>query len=411
MKTFVSSALALAATGAIASAANDPSSDWAGLDREISNLASTVAPQGGDGFAVGGVIQPTFQWGNDRFEYDDGAGGTDDLQGFNFGVIDLWVEGSVGEFDFRVNFDLSDDKPFGVDGGGTQTPTSSQSPGAGSTARVEDAYGVWNCGEGLDLTFGQFKAPVLISAAVDPEKQMFLFRTRLGQAFDQWQEGVMLTYVYEQFGGFIAVQNGYDGKADEYKITVRVEATLNGSSAERLHIGLQEGALGAPTDTVVKFGVFWYDDGSDIDPGAGTADGGVFGFDFLATMGALGFHGEWASFDEELLTFSNRLNGLDQNRQNPFLIGQYTDDADPWSLTVSYVVVVDEVEVAVRYEDADDDLDTTVTSIGANFYRSGRNAMWQVSLSDVSSDDPVAGVDGDGTLITVGLTLGSTRSS
>ena len=121
-------------------------------------------------------------------------------------------------------------------------------------------------------------------------------------------------------------------------------------------------------------------------------DSGLF-LDAAGTMAGFSGNVEFGFLAEDYANF---------NRPSLWGNGGYTDDAVVMALTVAYMLQPDEWEVAVRFEDMDDDNDTTALTFGANYYMAGHEAKWAINLVDVSSD----GVDADGTLFRVGLSMG-----
>jgi hypothetical protein len=354
MNKFACSALALAAAGSVGFA--DPADDgeWLGLDQDLVDLHATTSLQGG-GPSIGALLRSYYVSPDDDI--------SPDTAGWLFQDVDLWLEGEVGDFDWRVSLDYGDDYFFG----------SSPSGSFFSDSVLEDAFATWNIGDDFDVTWGQFKFGHTLSSDVDPEDQVLISRTLIGGYFDDWMHGVMVGGDFEEFTWRAAIQNGDDGLGDEYKLSARGEYHMNGGSGGKKAM---EGAMGAGDDIMATIGVFFADDGV-------YDDGQSFGIDFHANMDVFSVGGEYADFDTDI------------------------GDASPWAITGSMLFGDDEFEAALRFEDADDSDDTTAFTAGVNWYLTGRNAYWSLNFTDISSDDSFS----EGSLFALGLSVGATRAN
>lgn len=388
MKTLFTRALAFTALGSTALAGPDPvtsESDWARLDREIGELSTALNRQG-TGTNVGGLIRAFYARSvADAFEQGDpnmsvNSGGN--LGGVDLKEIDIFAEGSVAEYDWRINVD--------VDSG---------------TATLEDAYGRWNFAEGFNLVFGQFKAPTTRSAAVYPENQILPDRTFLGQVLDFWNPGAMLTGDWDMFGAFISAQNGADGLADDNFYAARAEVRLNGGTGRRV-----EGAFGAKSDLAATAGAFWFaDENTD---GRGSTGHGA-GADVNVTFAPVSFQVEVAHIEGEVLAdkttgrsrhLGDSTNGF-LNHLGPTIIplnyaeNGSIEDVTIYSSTASCMVDALDVELIARFEIYDDPGNSRSATVGANWYRSGKNAVWHAGITQVSSNEPISNAAGNGTMV------------
>jgi len=59
----------------------------------------------------------------------------------------------------------------------------------------------------------------------------------------------------------------------------------------------------------------------------------------------------------------------------------------PWDATVSYMFAPDEWEVAGRWEDFGDSDDSSMLSLGINYYVEGHDVKWQLNYSTIDSDN------------------------
>lgn len=351
MNKFACSALALAAAGSVGFA--DPADDgeWLGLDQDLVDLHATTLQGGGP--RIGALIRS--YWIDTDNDIEDLIGA--DISGWTFQDVDIWLEGEIGDFDWRVSLDYGEDSLSGSL--------------FGSSSVLEDAYATWHIGDDFDITWGQFKFGHTLSSDVDPEDQVLITRSIIGQFFDFWDHGVMVGGDFEDFTWRVAATNGIDSIEDKYFISGRAEYNLNGGAGGMKGM---EGAVGAGDDIMATIGIFGGDEGS-VD------NGQVYGADFAATMDVFSLAGEFAGFDEDLT------------------------DSNPYSITASMVFGDEEFEGAVRYEDLDDDGDTTAITGGVNWYLTGRNAYWSLNYTSFDSDD--AGDDGG--VIAVGLNVGASR--
>jgi len=365
MKTILYGALALGAFGSLATANTEAKSTWLGLDEELHALSSNLTTQTG-GPTFGAVIKTVYTHSEDEVF---GATPTEDISGFELYNARLWAEGQAGDFGWRLSFDFGEEVE-------NDTPTDGPD--------LLDAYATWNIAEQFQLTWGQFQFPTLMSNSDTPEELLFINRSALGQALYTWDLGVMVGGDYEQIRWNFALQNGADEASEEYRLSGRVEFDLGGGRMQ----GGSKGARSQELDATI--GVFGFTD----DNGAvANADVTAFGADARLTMGAFGVGAELVSVDDGEL-------GLD----GAGVVGTpgAFDDATPWSLYASYMLVPDEWEIGVRYEDLDDDAETTILTAGVNWHQPGSPAMWQLNYIIADSDLDAA----DGDAIQLGLVIG-----
>jgi hypothetical protein len=406
MKTLFSSALALTTLGATALAAPDPApsseSDWARLDREIGELTASLGrPQSGTN--VGGLVRTYYaRSSDDAFEQGPvgasvNSGNMNHLGAFLLKDVDLFAEGSVAEYDWRINVDFDD-----------------------GDAWLEDAYGRYNIGGGFNLVVGQFKAPTTRSASIHPENLVLPDRTYLGQILDFWDPGAMVTGDWKHFGAFASVQNGADGNIDHHIYAGRLEYRLGGGA------GRVEGAFGAPTGCAGSFGAFGLAERSDF------STGHLYGADGSFTSGPFAAHAEVAHVEGELLSDGTNSKTLGDDTTPGFDFFGATmlplnyaeagnvEDVTLWNTTLSFLIEAIDVELVGRFELYDDPGNTRSATVGANWYRSGKNAVWHAGVTQIRSNDPqaqpsavngVAEGVGDATLFQVGLSLGMSTAN
>jgi hypothetical protein len=187
----------------------------------------------------------------------------------------------------------------------------------------------------------------------------------------------MLSGQYDMLGWYIAAQNGVDGAGDDLAFSGRVtfDAMGTGSGGAGL-----EGAYGAAEGTNLTFGAGYYMDDDTLvdDLSAWNVEGSLIVGPFSAE----------ASYVDHDDGFGSVL-GL---AEGPAIL----------ALTGGFMFVPDRWEAAVRWEDLDDDADTSIITLGVNYYAVGHDAKWQLNYAMVDSDDS----DVDSDRLGLGLTVG-----
>jgi hypothetical protein len=368
MKRFVTGALAIAATSTVGFADPADSSDWLELDSEINSLASSYAsPQDGMGWSA--LLRYTYTYSSD--DVATGNGG-DDISGFKFEDADLAFWGGVGSYQWRISWDVADG--FG---------------GFLADFQLEDAYVMWECEEYFTTMAGNYKMRVLMSNAIDPEKQLFIDRSALGSAFDNWDSGIAINGTQDVFRWYAGLQNGGNGQERSHAYSVRGEYDF-GTGA-----GMAEGSMGANDDLNGTVGAVYYNN-DNID-----GDAMMWAFDGRGTYGPFGFGGEIAFVDENLGQALATDSDYSRLNNSALFFGD-NDDTTPFGIWLSYLIN-DEFEAGVRWDDLDNADSESVLSVVLDWYRSGNNAKWQAQWTDVDSDGD------DGSIFQIGLVVGSTR--
>jgi len=170
------------------------------------------------------------------------------------------------------------------------------------------------------------------------------------------------------------LHNGEDSVLDEVSFGLRAEATVMGTASGN------EGALGASGDPSLTVGLGYMDDKSNLRLYSLFAFDSALAVDANFTMGALGFSAEIVDLADDGSVLSG--------------------DATPFNVTGSFVIMPDQLEAAIRYEDMDDGANTELITVGANWYLQGHAAKWQFNYVDMSSD-----FFGDTDHFQVGLTV------
>jgi hypothetical protein len=355
-------------TGLASPISPSESGSWNTLDRDLSVLTSADGAAGGPQF--GALIRSSLDFSSDDGYVD--SGDQEDLTGLRFQDVRLWSQGNLGEFSWRLSFDFA---------GSTGNPALggiSHSDGIGGAALL-DAYGKWNINESIFVLMGNFSAPFSRSAGATADKLLFIDRTVIGQAYDVWDQGVMVGGASGNIWWGVSAQNGLDDASEDLFLSGRVEYAWNGGC------GTCEGCCEASeSEWAGLFGLYYASEQDE------TADGSTFGVDAQVTWNQkLSLGGELMDSDQELGAFF------------PSVLA-YDDDFTPWNVYASWMLRPGEWEAAVRYQDHDDPDSTTYLTGGLNWYHSGHAAKWQLNVTSVDSD-----ADVDGVLIQLGLSLGT----
>jgi hypothetical protein len=381
MNRFVKTALAIAVAGSAANAGTGDN-EWAALDSEISGLASPLTPsQDGMGWAL--LLRAVYSFSSDDLFTTGGA--DPDLSGFGFNDIDAAFWGNQGPYSYRVSFD--------IDGN------------SGDSLEMEDAYIRWNCGGHFDATMGYFKPRLSLSNSVDPGNQVFIDRSVIGSAGDWWDNGISASGTFEQFNWVAGVTNGSNGHTRDHFYFLRGELRF-GTGA-----GSYEGAMGSSDALNGTLGLTFINDDTIGDiTGDGDSDNNAWILDFGGNVSNFGFGAEVAQLDDDYLAVTDEdYSNIFDSASNTSLV--LADDSTPWAIYGSYLINP-EWEVAVRYEDLDNDEvlgvngpDNTVLSVAANWYRGSNAGKWQAQWSMFDADSTFD----DGNIIEVGYSVGSSR--
>jgi hypothetical protein len=337
--------------------------EWLSLDREIEALSSSLSQTGG-GPEWYGWIRSSWRDSSDLSTPDTSPGAavgdTNDVQGFQFDSVRLGVEGDVGGYGYRIEYDFG--SSFGT------------IPGSlGGAGGLLDAYVNTMLGERVTLRMGNFRQPFLRSSLIQRDRLLFLDRSGLGETFAGRSLGLQLMGSFETVNWYLAGQNGrFDGQGDDYLFTGRVEIDLLGGGVADV-----EGAWGASDETALTAGVAVADEGA-LD------DGLHIGVDAALTTGPFSASAELVDFDDgdDLAT---DLFGIAAPTIGLFGGTGDVSNTTPWNATVSYMFT-DMYEAAVRYEDADDTDDTTAWSAVVNRYVQGHDIKVQVQYTTIDSD-------------------------
>ena len=329
-----------------------PAASWRELDSAIASLDEPRA----EGFSWGLLLR-TFYTQSPK----EGGAGTNDLSGQVLEDVDAWFATDVGELSWRLSAELDE-----------------------GTTELEDAHARWHAYDWLGLMAGQFKPRVVRSGSMPDDGLLLRERTFLGAAFDAWDDGVELGGHYDQFDYWFALTDGSNGQDSDHFWSARGEWALYDAAFED-----REGARGSPTHLCVLLGAFLFEDVAQS-----TSDGGGWGADFALTFGPYAFHVEWADLDEDFARTIDVFNG--------YLIT--IGDGKPRSGTLSRRVLEDG-EVAARFQAADDLDSTEAVGLGASWRQGDGPVRFLADLALVEGDTR------DFSMFSVGVQAGSSGLS
>ena len=344
MNKLVYSALALTLVSAPAIASEN---EWSSLDQEIESLSSSLSAQDATGPKINGWVISSF-----RHSSDIQIGG-EDQSGFFLESVRVEISGDAGsDYSYKVSFELS-----------------------GGTVVLRDAYATFKIGDAVNGRMGNFKQPFLRSGLISDNRTLFLERTFLGEIFAGRDLGLMFFGTFDTIDWYIAAQNGRDVAADEFLFTGRVVANLMGNAAG----SKVEGAYGAGDESSLSVGAAIADDGS-LD------DGLHWALETAFAQGPFSVAAELVDFDD-----GDAVGGFLVSNPTPFPAATIdVAGSTPWDVTASYMFT-EQYEVAVRYEDFDDDDDSRSMGIVVNRYVQGHDIKWLAQYRQLDTD--AAGVD------------------
>lgn len=402
MNKFAIGALVLSSAGSLAFAGGEGTTEWSTLDREILSLTANQGATAGS-FGINGYVRARGVRSKDvdvsRPERNPNpafdpllpigplnqpnlaSDGQQDLSGFVLDNARVELRASQGDYGAYISLE-----------------------GAGGTVGVLDAYATFKIAEGVTGQMGRFRAPFLWSSFMVEENNMLLLdRTFNGQIFQGRQDGAQLSGVYDQFGWWAALQNGIDGLQDKISWTVRAQVNALGTG-----MGKQEGAFGSSSDTNITIGAAYTED-TAADLVGGVNSGGAYAVDAGLTQGAFSAHFELVNYEADIRPIADIspttgvVTPVASGSLPAFGAGGLALNVEnPWTATASYAIQPDVVDLVVRFEDLDDNSDTSVWSVGLNYYLSGHNAKWTLQGSRSDSDLSFMDVD----TLALGLTVG-----
>jgi hypothetical protein len=356
MLRFALAAAALCCVALPTRASGTTTDEWASLDREIEALAQATATaqqnEAPAGRTVGGWIKTQYDNSDDEaYTPDDDT----DLSGFGFESIRINFGGKIGDYELKISID-----------------------GRSGTVALRDAYVRFQIAENFHGWMGNFKSRFLFSSWESDDKMIFYRRSLLGAAYNTRDVGVMLDYKIGPVLAIAQLQNGDDSAGDEWAITGKAIFAAMGKSIEK-----QSGGYGPDAETALTFGLGYFDDSTIDDTSAISAEA------MLAT-GPIWASAEIVDHDEGFGTLTS----------GPAASADGLGDTTPWAATAAFMFSAN-VELVGRFQDHDDDADSSTILGGVNYYVNGHATKWQLNYATTDSD----ATDIDGDLLTLGLVV------
>ena len=346
MKKLVISACALTATSA---AALGSDGTWSSLDDQIEALTTSLAIDNG-GPVVSGRIRTYYVNSSDVVVGVDEDGDDVNLGGFRVTDARLAVKGSRGDYEYKLQVDFADEP------------------------ELLDAYADFPIGGQVKGRFGQFKAGLSRSALVSSGDLAFVDRNMIGNLFSTRAEGIQLMGEFDALDWNITVQNGSDDVGEDYFIVGKVGFDVLGDGKD-----LVEGAYGGTEEPSATVAIAFYDDGATSD-GNGTL---------------LEFHGgtNLYSFGADVLDIGDDLYAGNGSAADTLSGIALEANTTPFSVFGTYMLQPETWEVALRYQDLDNELGEDKIDLAVNNYLEGHALKWTLQYSTTSSDDSDNEVD------------------
>lgn len=339
---------------------------WEPVDEALATTVAAAQAQS-NGFAIGGWLRTRYATSSDV------TSGGNDLGGFNLDNARLTFSGNAAEgFDVFVSLEAGD-----------PAISDAASPGVG----LLDAYTAVKLCDSAAVSVGRFSATFLWSSGIEDRRLVFLDRGFLGEATDGRDTGVEFSGAFDRFNWWVAAQNGSDAAGDELALSARASVHVLGDS-----LCGSEGACGLGDAEHLTIGLAWFDD-QNLD------DGTAIGADVLFAKSGWSGIAELVDFQDDIRPDAaiNTSSGI-VVPSGAAVTGAET----PWNVSVAYMFVPEQWEAAVRWQDLDDDADTTIVTAAVSRYSAGHNAKWTLQFDSASSD--TATLDAD--TLAAGLTVG-----
>lgn len=382
MNRLLTSALAIAAVGAVGNAANGNDGDWLELDSEINGLATSVATQG-DYMDIKALLRGFYNYSSDElatFTGFDGGGNPvfgDDVSGVTLEDAEINGNFQVGDVKLRLGVDFN-----------------------GGSADLQDAFAMYRVNDDVSVRMGRYKPHVTRSNYIDPDKQFFPYRTALGAAFDFWDEGVGAYGDVEALSWSFDIFNGpqFNGNRSGHLYLLR--ALWNFGRLPGLYETTPEDAFGAGDEPAFTIG------GTILENDVNSGDAGLYAVDAMGTVGRIGFGAEVAVIGEDAaLGTQNQAGGQWNALAAPLVFGDGDDSTTAWALQGN-ILPDERFGVGARIENLDNADDVTIITIAGNMYDAGHAGKLTAAVSLISTD--AAGFD-DTTVFTLGYTFGASR--
>lgn len=288
----------------------------------------------------------------------DDPTGAGDVDGFSFDALRLFVDASAGDWHFHTAMrgDRGQDlQPYGE-------------ANASAILRMPEMWAMYDFAEGFHVRVGRFRTPLLSSSMMEETGMLLYCRSFQGRLWerDRYQSGVQIDGQIHDFRGWFALQNGEDQIGENLAFTLKGQwDVLGGGTAQQY-----QGAYGAPEHLAATVGGALHYDTLDDNYSAQMLEARM-------TLGRyyLGYEG------------IDLGNGL-------------FDDVS--SSLIASAMVMDQLELAVGYENVTRPERGDLWRVGATWYVEGRNAKVQAVYNSSDIATPVF----DGEAFLVGVTVG-----
>lgn len=336
------------ALSAVAAAQSGTAGDtrWTALDQDLDQLVLSARSEDDGLPTLSGIL---------RAEFNANTRAPQDRYDSDFRILNaiLALEGDIpgSSASYRISYEMGEAPVLSYSG--------NTGPGGGS-GTLEDAYVTMPLPGDLQLTVGQFKAPVLRSGLVMDDRTLFFQYSFLGSIFEVRDQGVMLEGKWDdRLRAAIAVQDGVVGGDDDHAFVGRVAFDLAGTG-----VPLVEGAYGAPEELCATIAAAVLEDKT-------ISDGVLIAFEGAMTYDRLSVAAELVTaedgYDDQVVVDSGDFRSQIGN-------------ATPWGVTASYMLR-DDFEAAYRIDFLDTPDDRHVQTLGGTYYLDGHDLKWQFGVS------------------------------
>lgn len=315
---------------------------------ELPDLASYVSS--GWNTEVHGYLRSSYMWSDDVQLYSP-----DDLGGFSVDGLRLFLRSEVEDWRFHVALRGEEGPDLGFFG----------VPNSVGEVRMPEAWAMYEVYDDIFVRVGKFRTPFVATAMQEENGMLFYNRSFVGTDWERYRTGVQIDGHKGPLRGWFAVQNGADGAGEDVSLTMRGMWDVFGGGTNQEY----EGARDAPEGLAMSIaGSLYYD----------TANDNFSSQAIEARMTFLGFY-----LAGELVDKGNGLGDL------------YS-----WAGTASYMLL-DDLELAVGFEDFDRDDETDLWRSSISYYLDGNNAKVQLVNAYAKSNAPLA----EGNVLILGLTV------
>jgi hypothetical protein len=280
---------------------------------------------------------------------------TDDVNGFSFDALRLFVKARAGDWRFHtaIRGDRGPDlQPYGE-------------VNSSAILRMPEMWAMHDFAEGFQFRVGRFRTPLLSSSMMEETGMVLYSRSFMGRLWerDRYEAGVQIDGQIGDFRGWAAVQNGEDQVGENLAFTLKGQWDIVGGGTSQQH----QGARNAPEHLAATIGGAMHYDALDDNYSAQVIE---------ARM----------TLDRWYLGYE----GVD--------LGEGLFDSLSSSFITSYMLT-DDLELALGFESVDRVGNGNMWRAGATYYLDGEFAKVQAVYNDSHLDDTV--FDGDSFLVGV----------